>query len=98
MTKWEGYAFSVFADLGNVWLLDSRAQDALTISSYASYEPPIRIGTGLGLQILTPVGPFQFDVALNPQAAFARGQQRILLREQFEEPPLRVHLTLGDIW
>ena len=98
MAKWDGYAFAVFADVGNVWLLDSNASDMLKRSEFVANEPFLRIGTGLGLRVLTPVGPFQLDVAANPQASLARGSQRVLLRDQYEEPPMRIHLTLGDIW
>jgi outer membrane protein assembly factor BamA len=98
LDKWDGYAFSLFSDLGNVWALNQTAAQAIVVSEYADHEPLVRIGTGLGLRVLTPVGPFQFDVAVNPQAALATGRQQVLLREQYEEPLLRVHLTLGDMW
>lgn len=98
LSKWDGYAFSYFADIGNVWTFNQTATDAIVASEYIEEAPLLRIGTGLGLRVLTPVGPFQFDIALNPQATFATGRKLTLLRDQYEEPRLRVHLTLGDMW
>jgi outer membrane protein insertion porin family len=98
LAKWDGYAFSYFADIGNVWTLNQTANEAMVVSQYIDEDPLLRVGTGLGLRVLTPVGPFQFDIAVNPQATLASGRQQMLLREQYEEPRVRVHLTLGDMW
>ena len=98
LNKWDGYAFSLFADVGNVWALNKTAAEAIVVSEFVDAKPALRVGAGLGLRVLTPVGPFQFDIAANPQAALATGRQQVLLREQYEEPRLRVHLTLGDMW
>ena len=43
----------------------------------------------------TPIGPLSLDFAVNPQAAAASGARRVQLVEELEEPPFRLHLTLG---
>lgn len=104
LTGWEGYTAELFADVGNVWLLDPDAAAASTSPTesprFADALPFLRVGAGAGLGVLTPVGPLRIDVALNPQAAFAplRSDRRAILVGDWEEPPLRAHLTLGTLW
>jgi hypothetical protein len=50
------------------------------------------------MRVETPVGPLQLDLALNPQAAFATGTRRNLLVNEWREPSVRAHLTLGALW
>lgn len=98
LTGWDGYATEVFADVGNVWLLDPDATAISDQEPYASLVPFLRVGAGVGLQVETPVGPLQLDVALNPQAAFSQGARRALLVDAWREPSVRAHLTLGALW
>lgn len=93
LSEWDGYAIALFADVGQVWFAvptPRTGDDAMA--------PVVRIGTGLGLRILTPVGPLQADLAVNPQAALATGEREKLLRESWEEPRVRLHLSLGTLF
>lgn len=93
---WEGYALELFADIGNVWLLGEQTQATTDEPEFASQLPPYRVGVGGGVQVATPVGPLQVDIGVNPQAAWAADPTvREFLTGQFEEPRVRVHLTLG---
>jgi outer membrane protein assembly factor BamA len=99
LSKWQGYSAAFFADVGNVWLLGTRG--ALATSqrpAYAASLPALRYGLGTGLRIATPIGPLQLDVAFNPVAWTATGPQRALLVEEWEEPSVRAHLSLGALW
>ena len=98
LTGWDGYAAELFVDAGNVWLLDPETVERQNIPTIAAIAPVVRVGVGAGLQIETPVGPLQFDLALNPQAAFAEGRRKELLVDQWREPSVRAHLTLGALW
>jgi outer membrane protein assembly factor BamA len=97
MPAWEGYAIAFFADVGNVWLTGAAAKAGIEESEYSDAAPPVRVGAGLGVRAATAVGPLQIDLASNPQALFARGETRLLLREQYQEPPFWFHLTLGTL-
>jgi outer membrane protein assembly factor BamA len=92
LSDWDGYDLSVFVDVGQVWLFDTPQPSKL------EQGPPLRVGTGVGMRVLTPVGPLQADIALNPQAAFARGDKGFTYRQQWREPPLRLHLSLGTLF
>jgi len=104
LTDWEGYDLALFADVGQAWF-----GSATPVSSRSVPEAPrVRLGTGVGLRVVTPVGPLQADLAVNPEAAAAGirqlqgplpdGSRAALLREQWEEPPVRVHLSLGSLF
>lgn len=95
LPSWEGYALAVFADVGNVWLLDDRATADTERAAFRDLIPPIRTAVGTGIRIATPVGPLQFDVASNLQALTSTGERRTFLTVDLEEPALRAHLTLG---
>lgn len=92
LSAWDGYALAVFADVGNVWLVGPGAADTDGLDL-----PILRLGAGVGLRASTPVGPLQFDVAVNPSTLSATGARGILLRDAFGEPAARVHLTLGAL-
>jgi outer membrane protein assembly factor BamA len=94
LTSWEGYAGEIFGDVGNAWLLDPDAEAA----SEREDVPLLRWGAGVGARVDTPIGPLQLDIAINPQVWFAEGERRVLLVEQWREPPARAHLTLGALW
>lgn len=98
LTGWDGYALALFADVGNVWLLDDRADATSELPRYARHLPALRVGTGIGARVATPVGPMQVDLALNPQALLAKGERRRLLVHGFDEPAFRAHLTLGAMF
>ncbi|MEQ1500898.1 MAG: BamA/TamA family outer membrane protein [Myxococcota bacterium] len=98
LTGWDGYAAELFGDIGNVWLLDPAATADSVVPPYAALVPAVRYGVGAGIQVETPVGPLQFDVALNPQALFSEGAARALLVDGWREPVVRAHLTLGALW
>ncbi|MEZ4236126.1 MAG: BamA/TamA family outer membrane protein [Myxococcota bacterium] len=98
LTGWDGYAGELFADAGNVWLLDPQLEDLQGNDPLLAAQPFFRLGVGVGMRIAPPVGPLQFDLALNPQAAFATGDRRTLLVNEWREPAVRAHLTLGALW
>lgn len=100
LQAWQGYSAAIFADLGHVWLLDAPTSVASqTSEARAIFEPRLRAGVGAGLRVGTPVGPLQIDLALNPASAFATDPAlRKRLREDWEEPPLRLHLSLGTLF
>ncbi len=96
LADWDGYYLAAFGDVGNTWILGPGEADS-QLDTYADLIPPLRVGTGLGLRAATPVGPLQFDLALNPAAIAATGEQRTLLVDRWEEPLFRLHLTLGAL-
>ena len=102
MKAWDGWAAAGFADIGNVWQLTSSgargSMPTSTLSRYSEDIPLLRYGIGGGMRVATPVGPLQIDLASNPQALFSTGSKRTLLVEGWEEPPFRLHLTLGALW
>jgi outer membrane protein assembly factor BamA len=98
LTGWDGYAAELFVDAGNVWLLNPELEDLQDDRALLSAAPFFRIGVGAGMRVETPVGPLQLDLALNPQAAFATGDRRELLVNEWREPSVRAHLTLGALW
>jgi outer membrane protein assembly factor BamA len=94
---WEGYAIDLFADVGNVWLLQTgRVQSDQ--DPYRELLPALRLGVGLGFRVDTPIGPLQVDFAGNPQVWFSSGAKRELLVEGWREPVGRAHLTLGALF
>ncbi len=93
LSDWEGYAVSVFVDAGQVFFIDGQT----TVSSMLEPDAPmVRVGTGVGLRVATPVGPLQADLAFNPQAI--RQGPDGLLRGEWEEPVARLHLSLGTLF
>lgn len=99
LRSWDGYSLSIFADVGQVWVLDPDTTVDTNLSSVTDiYNPPVRYGIGIGPRVQTPIGPLSADVALNIEAIRARGATRDLLRTAWEEPTVRVHLTLGNLW
>ena len=98
MSGWDGYAASIFTDVGNVWLLRGAEDVQSTGGALADgWNPALRVATGVGLSIETPVGPLGLDLAANLQSLTATGARRTLLRDVLEEPPIRVHLSLGSL-
>jgi outer membrane protein assembly factor BamA len=88
-----------FADVGNTWLLgpDSIAS-SMTEETEAIFNPLFRVGLGLGLRMDTPVGPIQADLGVNPDRFFGSEQKQILLRDQWQEPAIRLHLSFGALF
>ncbi|TNE88958.1 MAG: outer membrane protein assembly factor [Deltaproteobacteria bacterium] len=98
MPSWDGYAFSLFTDIGNVWLVRGRElAQSQSDAIKQRFDAPLRSSVGAGLSIQTPVGPLGVDLAANLQSLTATGDTRTLLRKDWEEPPLRVHLSLGAL-
>ncbi len=100
LRAWDGYALALFGDVGNVWLLNTSARGVATSDQepYRTlHHPAVRYGLGVGLRVGTPVGPLQIDLAANPAALAARGEVKQLLREQWAEPTVRFHLSLGSL-
>ena len=96
LPNWEGYAFEMFADVGNVWILSNKTSATTDLDEFQELLPVVRVGVGGGMRVETPVGPLQVDLGINPQAAWAADPAtRELLVGAFEEPRVRVHLTLG---
>lgn len=93
LVDWEGYAVSAFVDAGQVLFVDGRSE---VTSSTLSDAPLLRVGTGVGLRVTTPVGPLQADLAFNPQAML-QGREGTL-RARWEEPLARLHLSLGTLF
>jgi outer membrane protein assembly factor BamA len=77
-----------FVDAGNVFFTDPTI---LATSIVVDPEPILRVGTGLGLRIATPVGPVQVDFGLNPSYYTASWA------EERGEEPWRFHLSLGSL-
>lgn len=99
LRSWDGYAAAIFADVGNVWLLTDGV-DATSESDAvrAVFDPVLRYSIGAGVRVATPIGPLQVDLAANPEAIAATGERKILLREQWREPLLRAHISLGTLF
>ena len=95
---WQGYSAAIFADVGNTWLLSTDARATSERERYLGVSPALRYGVGGGLRVATPVGPLQLDIASNIQAASASGRSKAFLRDDWEESPLRAHLTLGALF
>lgn len=98
MTGWDGYALALFTDVGNTWLLGGAGRATSQRPRYSDDVPLLRVGSGVGARVATPVGPLQLDLALNPQAAWSRGGRQALLVDGWEEPRFRAHLTLGALF
>jgi len=100
LRAWDGYAAALFADLGNVWLVGSEMRDLATSDQdpwRSLFHPLTRYGVGAGMRVVTPVGPLQADLAVNPEAIRAQGPRKDLLRDAWREPVLRFHLSLGAL-
>jgi outer membrane protein assembly factor BamA len=97
LSAWEGYSAAVFADVGNTWLLATPTLPTSQLPAYRDRVPSLRMGVGAGLRVATPIGPLQLDVATNLQRATAQGPTRTMLEREWEEPPVRVHLSLGAL-
>lgn len=82
LTDWQGYDLALFLDAGQVWFASTSAA-----TPDRGDIPWIRGSAGVGLRVLTPVGPLQTDLAFNPRP------MRIL-----REPPARLHLSLGTLF
>ncbi|MCB9678840.1 MAG: BamA/TamA family outer membrane protein [Alphaproteobacteria bacterium] len=93
LPTWEGYSAVVFADVGNVWLLGP----GKATTSGLSEAPLVRYGVGVGARVDTPIGPLQLDLATNPARIYSSPQTQALL-EAWEEPTVRLHLSLGTLW
>lgn len=97
LKSYEGYAGALWIEAGNVWLLDGTATSEF--QQYTDiFHPVVRWSFGGGLRVVTPVGPLQIDLAVNPDAAFATGAVRDLLRGSWDEPAFRAHLSLGTLF
>ena len=95
MPDWDGYAAALFVDAGNVWLSGNAGEATSDEEPWRSLIPTLRWAVGGGMRVATPVGPLQFDIASNLQSLWTSGARRALLVDAWEEPPWRVHLTLG---
>jgi outer membrane protein insertion porin family len=99
LRAWDGYAAALFADVGNVWLLTPDVDSTSEAPAIRNiFDPIVRYSIGAGIRVATPVGPLQVDLATNPEAMVATGERRILLREQWREPLLRAHISLGTLF
>lgn len=82
LSDWEGYDLALFMDVGQAWF--ARSSSATPPRGDA---PWIRASGGVGVRVLTPVGPLQLDLAFNPQP-----------QRQWLEPPARLHVSLGTLF
>jgi len=83
-----GTSLVAFVDAGNVFFTDPTI---LATSTIIDPEPVLRVGTGLGLRLATPVGPVQVDWGVNP-AYFTESWSQAR-----GEEPWRLHLSLGSL-
>ena len=83
LDRWPDAALVAFTDVGNAFLVGGNAS---TTSTQEGGEPPLRTGLGVGLRYFTALGPLQLDLGFNPWYMPAR-----------DEPPVRVHLSLGTL-
>lgn len=106
LPAWKGYAVVFFAEVGNVWLLDL-PDDVPPVTSdsiegentWRTDNPFLRWSFGLGGRRDTPVGPIQIDLAFNPQAlGLVRPETQSFVRNQLREGPVRLHITLGELF
>jgi len=100
LRAWDGYAAALFADFGNVWLVGREARGLATSDGAPwndLFHPLARYSVGAGMRVATPVGPLQADLAVNPEAIRAEGPRKDLLREAWQEPTIRFHLSLGAL-
>lgn len=97
LKSYEGYAAAIWAEAGNTWLQSATATSELP-QYRALFAPPLRYAVGAGLRVVTPIGPLQIDLASNPAVALARGEVQKLLRDDWEEPAFRAHLSLGTLF
>ncbi|MBN2798088.1 MAG: BamA/TamA family outer membrane protein [Deltaproteobacteria bacterium] len=99
LREWDGYAAALFADAGNVWLLGDGATATSEEGRYTElFHPALRYSAGAGLRMESPLGPLQVDLALNPATLTGDPALRRLLRQDWEEPVWRAHLSLGTLW
>jgi outer membrane protein assembly factor BamA len=96
MKSWDGYSTSLFVDAGNVWLFNTPASVSSQAPKYADLIPAVRVSSGIGLRIDSPVGPLQLDLASNLQT-LGQSERARFLRTDWEEVPFRVHLALGAL-
>lgn len=82
LADWEGYDLALFMDLGQTWFVLPSA-----VTPSRGDAPWIRGAAGVGLRVLTPVGPLQTDLAFNPQP-----------QRHLNEPIARLHLSLGTLF
>ncbi len=82
LTDWEGYDLALFVDVGQAWFAAKTAATPPRVG-----EPIVRGAAGVGLRVLTPVGPLQTDLAFNPLPIRA-----------LREPVARLHLSLGTLF
>jgi outer membrane protein assembly factor BamA len=95
---WDGYDLVLFSDVGNVWLLAPAADATSDQEPWVSlYKAPLRYAAGVGVRVITPIGPLRVDVAANPQAALGAASVRSLLTETWGEPTVRIHVSLGSL-
>jgi len=83
-----GTSLVAFVDAGNVYFMDPTI---LATSTVVDPEPVLRLGTGLGIRVATPVGPVQVDLGVNPSYYTSAWS-----KERGEEP-WRLHLSLGSL-
>ena len=78
----------LFGDFGHVGFLDSaiRTTSITRGETDPAAEPWLRIGTGLGLHVATPIGPLALDLGVNFDPIDGRG-----------EPTFVPHLSLGSL-
>lgn len=97
LSTWDGYALALFADVGNVWLVQG-AEGIASLDGERLLDPNIpRVGLGTGLRVATAIGPLQIDVATDPAWLFGSRALRNELRE-WGEKGYRIHLALGAVF
>ncbi len=99
LVTWDGWSGAVFTDVGNTFLVGSNATTTSEEAEYAAiFDPIVRYSVGAGVRIDTPVGPLRTDAAVNPERMLATGDRRELLKDQWQEPAWRLHLSIGTLF
>jgi len=81
---WDTTQLVMFVDVGQVWF----SNDAVVteLGDFTEAQPLVRVGTGVGLRLATPIGPAALELGINPVRMSSR-----------EEPRFVPHISLGAL-
>lgn len=76
LAGWDTTQLVTFVDVGQVWF---RNPDILTESGdFTETVPAVRVGTGIGLRLATPIGPASLELGINPARLASRQEDRFV--------------------
>lgn len=81
---WDSTQLVLFCDVGQVWFRDTSVDT--TLAALTAEGARVRVGTGLGIRMATPIGPAALELGINPARVPAR-----------EEPRFVPHISLGAL-